>query len=352
LRFAVFAVVIVALVAGTLYGLTHFFGSASAPGVGQATGTIVFTDSQAGPAGHTDALQITIHGLAAPPNGSQYDAWIIDSHTEAVLPLGTLVKSGNTYVFRDQGDSKGGQPGTNLLGLGDRIEVTTEQGNVSLPVGKPVLIAGGPPQAWQHVLHLLVSYPTTPGQIGLAQGALEQSRLLSAQAQALQNAVASHNAVAQGCVAQSMIDIIEGAHGPHYQPLSDACAAQKFTAVGDGFGLAAPNGYTAIAAEHASNAAIAPDSTAYIRLHAGHVQIAMSNIQGWISTIDQDALTLLKDPTDTALVGQMVTLADHAYRGTDTNGDETVDPVPGEAGAVTGYEHAQLMAALTLVAAT
>jgi hypothetical protein len=49
-------------------------------------------------------------------------------------------------------------------------------------------------------------------------------------------------------------------------------------------------------------------------------------------------------------VPQLVTNASHADNGVDTNGDESIDPVAGEAGAVTAYEHSQLMATLTLVA--
>jgi hypothetical protein len=71
-------------------------------------------------------------------------------------------------------------------------------------------------------------------------------------------------------------------------------------------------------------------------------------MKGWITTIDTDALALLNTPTDTAKVQEMVTLANHALNGIDLNGDESIDPVPGEGGAVTAYFHGQLMAALVL----
>ncbi len=71
-------------------------------------------------------------------------------------------------------------------------------------------------------------------------------------------------------------------------------------------------------------------------------------MKGWITTIDQDALALLNNPTNTAKVQEIVTLANHAFNGFDANGDGSVDPIPGEGGAVTANFHGQLMATLVL----
>ena len=118
--------------------------------------------------------------------------------------------------------------------------------------------------------------------------------------------------------------------------------------MGDGFGILG-QGYATTAAAHAALAATQPDSTNTIRLHAGHVEIATNNIQGWVTTVDQDALKLLANPSDTPVIQEIVNLSDHAYHGVDTNGDEQIDPVPGEAGAITAYIHGQLMAGLPLI---
>jgi serine/threonine-protein kinase len=320
-------------------------------GAARPTGVALFVDSPQGLPGHTDALKITIHGLAAPATGFHYDAWLINSVSEHVVALGTLAASERTFVLNYGGDGGSGLAGTNLLGVGDRVEITLEQGQVSLPVGRVVLSGAWPARAFIHIRHLLVSYPNTPGQVGLVVGVLGQVQLLSAQAQLLQSVAAGGNAVAVGCTAQNLIDIVEGTRGAHYRPLPSTCAAQSIAQVGDGFGLLGTDGYLAEASSHASLAAIAPDSTPYIRVHAGHVMIAMTNIQGWVTTVDHDALVLLGHPDDTNVVHEILVLAGHAYYGVDTNGDEQIDPVPGEAGAITGYDHAQLMAALRLTSA-
>src|SRR5947209_16286704 len=99
---------------------------------------------------------------------------------------------------------------------------------------------------------------------------------------------------------------------------------------GDGFGLLG-KGYLAGATEHATLAISQPDATNTMRLHAGLIAIALSNIKGWVTTIEQDALHLRENPTDLTKVQEIVTLADAAYHGVDVNGDGKIDPITGEA---------------------
>jgi hypothetical protein len=345
-RTMLFAALLLVVVSGTAYTLAALNGGL--PGGLRPTGVVLFVDSQNGPPGHTDAAQVIIHNLGAPASGYFYNVWLLNTTNEQTTALGTLSGQGGTFRLNDMGDGRNGAPGSNLLSLGNKIEVTLEQGHVRLPVGSVRLTGTFPPQAFAHIQHLLVSFPTTPGQIGLLVGLLQQTQLLTAQAQLLQSVATGRNTVGISCAAQNIVDLIEGTKGPNYHALPATCASQNIAQVGDGFGIAAAKGYLATAAEHASNAAIAPDSTSYIRTHAGHVEVATTNIGGWVATLDHEALALLADPSSTSQVSDMVTLAVHAYQGVDINGDEQVDPVPGEAGAITAYDHGQLMAAVTL----
>ena len=151
-------------------------------------------------------------------------------------------------------------------------------------------------------------------------------------------------------MAQSIIDISEGLQGANYHPLSASCIAHTTSQAGDGFGIlgVGGSGYVATAAAHAGLAATQTDSTDNIRLHAHHVEIATDNIKGWVTTIDQDAQKLLTNPADTAAVSEIVAFSDHAFQGI-AGPDGQVNPVPGEAGAVTAYLHGQFMAILPLV---
>jgi hypothetical protein len=211
-----------------------------------------------------------------------------------------------------------------------------------------------PNGAFTHVRHLLFRFDTTPHNVGLLVGLRDQASLVFAESNSLKAANDQHNGTAVQCYAQSIIDIIEGSHGPHAKPLDPACASVNITATGDGFGLldmtGGGNGYVALAKAHAGFAAQAPDSTDTVKIHSGHVQICMTNVDGWLKNIDGDVLSILQNNTVGAQIKEVVTRADFVLNGVDLDNDESVDPVPGEGGATTGYIHSQLMAQLLLIA--
>ena len=306
-----------------------------------ALGVVSFSDDQNG-SGHNNVVNISVNNLSAPSTGSQYDAWLVNTVSEQTIALGTLTLKSGSYTLKFADGS------TNLLGAGDKLEVTLENGTSNLPTGRVLLSATFPPHAFVHIKHLLVRFPNTPGKIGLIVGVVGQAQELSAAAQLLQSIAPSNNGWAIQCAAQSIVDIAEGAQGPHYQPLGSQCASQNITQVGDAYGLLGSNGYIANGEVHASLAATQSDSTDSIRVHARHVGICLENMKGWITTVERDALGLLNDPTNTSKVQEIVTLSNHALNGVDTNGDESIDPVPGEGGAATAYYHAQLMAGLIM----
>ena len=340
------ALLVILLAGGTILALALLQknnGTAN-PGA-NASGQVLFFDGANG-TGDTDALKISINGLSAPATGFHYNAWLVNISSEQAISLGTLMASNGTFSVNFAGSGNNGQPGKNLLGEGNQVEITLEQGNVTLPTGRVILVATFPPKAFVHIKHLLFAFPTTPGNIGLLVGLVDQTNLLNAQALVLQNVAANHNAAAVQCVAQSIIDIAEGKQGSNFKPLAASCGSSNAT--GDGFGILGTNGYASTAAQHASLAATQSDSTDTIRQHASEVEIGTTNITGWVTTVDQDALKLLNHPNDSAAVQEIVTLSAHAYRGVDANGNGQIDPVKGEEGATTAYLRGQLMATLAL----
>lgn len=349
-RVPLLAVILLVLLAGgtllTVGLLRNLQTSNSNSLAANASGQVTFFDGTNGSSG-TDALRVTINGLRAAPTGSHYSAWLVDEIGERTTSLGTLSAEGGTFTLSFAGNGGNGKAGTNLLSSGNMVEITQEQGNVQLPTGKVLLTASFPPKAFVHIKHLLFSFPTTPEKIGLLVGLLEQTRLLNAQALALQSIADGQNAGAIQCIAQSIIDISEGPQGAHYQALPAACGASIPT--GDGFGILGTNGYAATAATHASLAATQTDTTPTIRQHANEVEIGTTNITRWVTTIDQDALALLANPLNQASIPEIVARADHAFRGIDNNGNGQIEPIADEEGAATAYLRGQLMATLTLM---
>lgn len=310
-------------------------------GAGGIQGQVSFSDNQGGQ-DHSNIVNINVSGLGALPSGSQYHAWLLNDQTEQILSLGILIAQDQKFTLNFTAR------GTNLLAQGDKVEITQEQGDAKLPTGKVVLSATFPPLAFIHIKHLLVSFPGTPGNIGLMVGLREQARQLNNQAGLLKNASTGGTPLIVQCIAQNMIDIIEGAQKNRPRALPPLCGVLNITLSGDGFGLLGPKGYAATASIHASLAATQPDSTDTIKNQARDVIIATDNIKGWATTVDRDDHALLTNPGDTAKIQEIATLSDHILNGVDTDNDESIDPVPGEAGAITGYIHAQLMATLTL----
>jgi serine/threonine protein kinase len=309
--------------------------------VSSVTGQVTFFTSQNGPEGQTDALRIAVHNLEVLPAGSEYAAWLVNQDTESITALGALTVKNQTgsLVYSETSD--------NLLNPVDKLEITQEQGAVQAPAGKVILMGTFPLKSFSHIEHVLVKYPPTPGKVGLLVGVLEQTHLLDIQAAVLQSATNARNTDAVGCTAQNIVNIIEGNHGSHYQQLAGICALQNVTAAGDAFGLLG-KGYLVGTEGHAGYATGQPDATSAMHTHGTLLDIALSNITAWVTTIDQDAIYLRTHPDDTMKSEDIVRLADDAYHGVDVNGDGQVDPVAGEAGALTAFLQGQLMATLSL----
>lgn len=348
-RVAALVGLVLALVAGGLFILSS--GRQGLAGNATVTGTVVFLDGPGAAQGQSNLARVTIHGADTPSAGQHYAAWIIDVATESVTPLGALTaQSGGGFAVSGPGSLSA----KNLLSAGNKVIVTLENGSSTVPVGTVVATATFPSHSFLHIQHLLVSFPSTPMQSALLVGMLNQTQQLDAQATQLRNAMASGNVSLERCIFQSMIDIMEGAHGAHYLPLSQECIALNVTLEGDGFGLLGVEpvqkypGYLDAAAEHASLAAQQPDATPAIRQHAPHVATAISNVKGWVTTLDSDVVRLLANPTDANLAAEVATLSDQAYRGIPDNPDGSVGPNTGKAGAITAYDHGQYMATLQL----
>ncbi len=351
-------IVAVALVLMMVAGGTFFITSLSR-GNAQATGSVHFFDRQGG---YSNGLTVTASHLPAPATGSLYQAWLIDNASEQIISLGALSAHGQTYTLQYQ-DASGSD--VNLVGAGNQVEITLEHGQSQAPLGKIVLSGTFPPDTFIHIRHLVFSYPTTPGKIGLLIGVVEQTHLLDMEAGQLGSGTL--NPTNTRCTILGMIAIAEGTQGANYQPLPASCK-QASVGVGDGFGLLAHasspgSGYLDEATDHATLAKTQPDATAAIGTHADRVIVALGNIKGWVTSIDADLVGLLKNPSNVAATAQIVSLANNAYMGQssgqnsgqssgqgNTGQGNTANSAPASAtgGALLAYAEGQLMADLPL----
>ena len=303
-----------------------------------ANGVVNFIDAPGG-SGHSNEITISVNGLQTPPSGSQFDAWFINTGTQHVLALGalTLKNSAYTLTYSDNG--------ANLVGLGDEIEITLEQGAATKPAQNALLSAMFPTQAFVYVRHMLYSYTTTPGHAGLLVGLIEQARLLNAVAHML---TTNPDALVTRCIAQAALDIMEGKASPDYRALPTSCSTAGIAGTGDGFGLLGAKGYIAVTQAQDLLANSQSDTSSLIHEHSRHVTYGLQDMNTWLTTARADALALLNDPANGAKAQELATLTNHAFYGYDANHDGKIDYVPGEAGAMISYQHGQFMTSMVL----
>jgi hypothetical protein len=105
-------------------------------------------------------------------------------------------------------------------------------------------------------------------------------------------------------------------------------------------------GYIQGTFDHARNSMNSPDATDNIKLHASHVMSAAQNLGEWAVQVRDLSISIEAAESAASASGdvrQAVSLADRMLNGKDVNGNERIEPLPGEAGALLAYEHAQYM---------
>jgi plastocyanin len=294
-----------------------------------------------------DAIVISITGLAQPPAGEVYAAWL--ANNENSLPLGALRFGNNgiatlNYISPDQ---------QNLLGKYDRAYITQALQDAATTANENVVMSGAlPPEALIHIRHVLFSIPVTPDKTGFALGLRQETDELLRHAQFLRDAFTANDFGLEKVHAEHIINIIRGSEA------RDVNGDGKAQNPGDGFGLL-PNGqqdgYIKGMIDHAKLAADAPDATEDIKLHSSHVQISGENTQDRIDQIralaEKIAAAGSIADTQQDVLG-ILALSEQAIQGIDVDLDEQVAPIPGEGGVITAYQHAQLMARVPLAPST
>lgn len=293
-----------------------------------------------------DALLVSAAGLPAPEDGTIYAAWL--AGTDASLFLGTLAAEGDgpaTLIYRSPTHE-------NLLARYDRAFITRiPAADASIEVVNAIRAGALPAEALVHIRHLLVGIASTPDGAGFTIGLLQESDEVLRHASFLKAAFDAGNLPLARLHAEHLINMIEGRQGEHF---GDGDGDGKVRNPGDGFGIL-PNGqqtgYATGMTDHARLAANSSDATDLIKLHAGHVQIAGENVRGWAGEIRDRALRVLAAPGLAGMatdVAEILTTAQRLVKGVDLDLDEQVEPVPGEGGVLTAYQHSQLMAGLPL----
>jgi serine/threonine protein kinase len=293
--------------------------------------------------------QITVNGEFTDPGADfQYEAWLIDDLNETRISLGIMEGKGDgsfTLAYLDP-ESR------NLLDGFNRMEITLEASpdpspNPSETVAYSSAIPAG---ALTHIRHVLVRFAGNPNEAGMGVGLLKTSALIDDAGEALETAFDAGDEKAVRANAEAIINLIVGSQSADFK---DWDKNGKVENPGDGFGLllnGKQTGYLEGTITHAELAAAADDATANILLHSGHAAVSGKNVEDWATQLRDVAKRILESgQISEADINLAISLADQIHNGLDLDGNESVDPIAGEGGALTAYVHAEYMADMQLL---
>ena len=297
------------------------------------------------------ADQITISAkLDTPPEGSQYEAWLVDDSGEQQRSIGVLTADNAgtfnlTYVD---------QQSRNLLGAYSHMEITLEPNPDNNPnsSGDVKYSSGIPGRALAHIRHLISTTEETPNQIGMIDGLKNNATLVNQTAEDMLTAYETGKQKEMRRSAEALINLIVGKQDASYV---DWDGNGEVNDPGDGYGLLLngdQTGYVGGTHHHSSYSADADDSTPDIRMHNEHVEISIHNIEGWAIELRDLTERIVQAPAGANIeadVRKAVALANQILNGLDVNGNELVEPIMGEGGALTAYQHAYYMADMPIL---
>jgi serine/threonine protein kinase len=316
--------------------------------VTQPVGVLRFQDGTA----PGDQVTLSTTSMPLPPEGTHYEAWLIQDDGEQRFPIGRLefdAENQGSLSFVDGN-------GRNLIGTYSALEITVEANDDNPnPSNNVAFFVRLPEGGLTHVRHLLSAFGATPNQIGFIRGLNANARLISDLSAQLLTALESANEAELLLQAERMLNLIVGKQSS--QDYKDWNANGTIDDPGDGYGLLLNGeqlGYIEGTSTHADLARTSPDATQNMLTHGEHVQISAGNVETWTAELRAKLIAILENPSSSdreALIRQAIVLANQIRTGVDVDGNEKIEPITGEGGALTAYEHSYYMADMLILPA-
>jgi serine/threonine protein kinase len=302
--------------------------------------------------GSAEADQVTFssRSLQLPQEGNQYEAWLIADDNERRISMGVIQFASDsaaslTYV----NDS-----GQNLLTQFHGVEITIEPSPDNSPNPSNVVAYSAflPANGLLHVRHLLSAFSSTPNQTSFIRGLKTDTSLLTDLSEEMLASFEARDGTDMRLKAEQMLNIVLGNQSPDYK---DWNGSGEINDPSDGYGLLLNgdnNGYIQGTFTHANLSITSPDATENMLTHGEHVKIAATNLSGWTPELRDQLIAILDATSLTDAEGplrQAVVLANQIHNGVDVNGNENIEPIPGEGGAMTAYDHSYYMADILVI---
>jgi serine/threonine-protein kinase len=329
---------------GPTSDLAHASPEAAVP-LPNPIGLLRFQDGTA----QADQITLTANGFTLPPEGNQYEAWLLEDDNEQRISIGII-----QFGQENEGSLTYVDPqGRNLIGLYHALEITTESDpdNNPNPSSTVAFSAVLPEDGFIHVRHLLFSFNGTPNKIGFIRGLDVTTITMDNLANEMLRSHQTQNDSGMRVQAEKILNAILGDQSPDYKDWNED---GKIDDTSDGYGLLLNGnnlGYIQGTFTHANLALTSPDATDNMLVHGEHVKIAATNVGEWTSQLRDLLVIILQPPAGTDMEGtirQVVALSNQIRNGIDINGNEKIEPIPGEGGVVTVYQHAYYMADISI----
>ena len=302
--------------------------------------------------GSAEADQVTfISGiLPPPPSETRYEAWLIADDGESRLSIGIVQfdetgRASLTFV-----DPVGRNLLTSYHGLEFTVEpVPDNNPNPSSEVAFRMVLPQG---SFTHVRHLLSEFTSTPNNTPFVRGLRTESELLRNLSEGMLASFERGNEANVRLQAEKMLNLILGHQSTDYKDWDGNGTVDD---VSDGYGLllnGSNSGYIQGTFTHVDLSINSPDATENMLFHGEHVKIAVTNINEWTPQLRDQLITIINATSLTdaeTAIRQSVSLASQILKGIDINGNENIEPIPGEGGALTAYDHSYYMADILLI---
>jgi len=296
--------------------------------------------------------KITINAtLDLPPENMQYEAWLIDDDGESSRSIGVLDSLGQGQYALTYIDAQGG----NLLAQYNRMEITLEPKPDDNPNSSRDVVysAYTPFASLDHIRHLMSTTNETPNEVAVSVGFMTNVTFIKQAADAMAAAYDAGDRAGAQANAEAIVNLIVGKDEITYYNDWDGNGTTSDPS--DGYGLLINGeqaGYLDGMIHHASYAADATGANQVALMHAGHVEICIQNLETWTPELRDVALNIARASESQDIeadIRMAFSLAEQILNGVDTDGNESIDPIIGECGALGAVEHAAYMADMEIL---
>ena len=308
------------------------------------TGVLQFHDGN----GVLDQATLIAQAMPAPPAGSQYEIWLVNG--EERFSLGTLSVDGEgrgSLVFDNA-------QGKNLLAAYNAVEVTIQTSDASNSNGseRVAYFYALPDTGLVYLRGLMVSFPTTPEQVGLIHGLAENANQLEQAAREMLSNYENENETGTLKSAEAMMNLVAGDQSQDYK---DWDGDEQVNDPGDGYGFLLNGdhlGYIQAVYSHADYAVNAFGASRNMIVNGENAKLCTQNLARWAPELRDQLLTIFSAASlsdSGPAIQRAAALTDQILNGIDLNENGTVESISGECGVLTAYEATYRMADMPLL---